>query len=96
MVAGPGVIPPVVIYQEQPKYPPLAEKLRATGLVEIEALIGVNGLVEEIRITRVEGRNVGFEKATEEAINKWRYKPATKNTVRVRMWIKIRVPFELR
>jgi TonB family protein len=96
VVAGQGVIPPVVIYKEQPKYPPVAEKMRTTGLVEAEVLIGVDGVVEEIRITKVEGGNVGFEKATEEAINKWRYKPATKNTVRVRMWIKIRVPFELR
>ena len=96
VVAGPGVIPPVVIYQEQPKYPPVAERLRTNGLVEAEALIGVNGLVEEIRITKVEGGNVGFENATEEAINKWRYKPATKNGVRVRTWILIRVPFELR
>ena len=96
VVVGPGVSPPVMIYQEQPKYPPVAERMRATGLVEAEALIGVDGLVEEIRITKVEGGNVGFEKATEEAINKWRYKPATKNGVRVRTWIKIRVPFELR
>jgi len=96
VVAGQGVTPPVVIYQEQPKYPPVAEKMRTTGLVEAEALIGVDGVVEEIRITKVEGGNVGFEEATEEAINKWRYKPATKNTVKVRMWIKIRVPFELR
>jgi len=96
VVVGPGVSPPVMIYQEQPKYPLMAERIRATGLVEAEALIGVDGLVEEIRITKVEGGNVGFEKATEEAINKWRYKPATKNGVRVRTWIKIRVPFELR
>ena len=96
MVMGPGVIPPVMIFQEQPKYPPVAEKMGATGVVEAEALIGVDGVVEEIRITRVEGRDIGFEKATEEAINKWRYKPATKNGVKVRTWIKIRVPFELR
>jgi TonB family protein len=96
VVVGPGVTPPMVIYQEQPKYPPVAERMHATGLVEAEALIGIDGVVEELRITRVEGRDIGFEKATEEAINKWRYKPATKNGVRVRTWIKIRVPFELR
>jgi outer membrane biosynthesis protein TonB len=42
----------------------------------------------------VEGRNVGFEKATEDAITTWRYKPATKDGVRVRMWVTIRVPFQ--
>jgi len=93
VVRGPGVIPPVVIYQEQPIYPAMAAKIRLPGLVEAEALIGINGSVEEIRITRVEGRNVGFEKATEDAITKWRYRPATKDGVKVRMWMTIRVPF---
>ena len=93
VVRGPGVVVPVVIYQEQPAYPPMAQRIRATGLVEAEALIGTDGSVEEVRITRVEGRNVGFEKATEDAIRKWRYKPATKDGIKVRMWITIRVPF---
>ena len=85
----------MVIYQEQPTYPLMAEKMRVSGLVEAEALVGVDGAVEEIRITRVEGRNVGFEKATQDAIEKWRYKPATKDGVKVRMWVTIRVPFRV-
>ena len=60
-----------------------------------EALVGIDGKVEEVRITRVEGRDFGFEKATEETIYKWRYKPATKKGVRVRVWVTIRVPFRL-
>jgi protein TonB len=95
VVQGPGVITPVVIYKEQPKYPAMAQKIRLPGLVEAEALIGIDGSVEEIRITRVEGRNVGFEKATEDAISKWRYRPATKDGVKVRMWVTIRVPFRV-
>ena len=67
----------------------------ATGVVAAEALVGIDGTVEEVRITRVEGRNLGFEKATEEAIYKWRYKPATKKGVKVRVWVTIRVPFRL-
>ena len=94
MVRGLGVSAPVAIYQEQPVYPPMARKQREKGLVEAEALVGIDGAVEEVRITRVEGRNVGFEKATEDAIRKWRYKPATKDGVKVRMWVTIRVPFQ--
>jgi protein TonB len=67
----------------------------ATGLVAAEALVGIDGTVEEVRITRVEGRDFGFEEATEEAIYKWRYKPATKKGIRVRVWVTIRVPFRL-
>jgi protein TonB len=95
VVPGPGVIPPVMIYREPPRYPPAAERMGATGLVAAEALVGIDGTVEEVRITRVEGRDFGFEAATEEAIYKWRYKPATKNGIRVRVWVTIRVPFRL-
>jgi TonB family protein len=95
LVPGPGVIPPVIIYREPPKYPPAAERMGATGVVAAEALVGIDGTVEEVRITRVEGREFGFEQATEKAIYKWRYKPATKKGVRVRVWVTIRVPFRL-
>jgi TonB family protein len=95
VVPGPGVIPPMMIYQEPPKYPPAAERMGATGLVAAEVLVGIDGTVEEVRITRVEGRDFGFEAATEEAIYKWRYKPATKNGIRVRVWVTLRVPCRL-
>ena len=95
VVPGLGVNPPVMIYREPPKYPPAAERMGASGVVAAEALVGINGVVEEVRITKVEGRNFGFEKATEEAIYKWRYKPATKGGVKVRVWVTIRVPFRL-
>jgi TonB family protein len=95
VVRGPGVVVPVVIFREEPEYPPMAETLRESGLVEAEALIGIDGSVEQVRITRVEGRNLGFEKATEDAIREWRYRPATKDGIRVRMWTTIRVPFNL-
>jgi protein TonB len=95
VVPGPGVTPPRMIYREPPKYPPAAERMGATGVVSAEALVGIDGIVEEVRITRVEGRDLGFEKATEEALSKWRYRPATKNGVKVRVWVTIRVPFRL-
>ena len=85
----------MIIYREPPKYPPAAERMGASGEVAAEALVGINGVVEEVRITKVEGRNFGFETTTEEAIYKWRYKPATKDGVKVRVWVTIRVPFRL-
>jgi TonB family protein len=95
VIPGPGVNPPEMISREPPKYPPAAERMGASGEVIAEALVGINGVVEDVRIIRVEGRNFGFETATEEAIYKWRYKPATKGGVKVRVWVAIRVPFRL-
>ena len=94
VVPGPGVSPPEIIYREPPKYPPAALRKGASGLVEAEALVGINGLVEEVRIIKVEGRSLGFEEAAEEAIFKGRYKPATKGGIKVRVWVSIRMPFK--
>ena len=71
----------------------MARQMKLTGVVDLKALVGIDGSVEEIRISNVSPKNVGFEDATEKAIKNWRYKPATKKGVKVRMWVSIRVPF---
>jgi len=93
---GAGVTGPVIISQVEPKYPPVARNLRVEGEVEARALIGIDGAVETVEIVSCSRPGVGFEKATEDAISEWRYKPATKNGVKVRMWVTIRVPFNFR
>ena len=70
--------------------------MQVDGLVDAEALVGINGEVEDVRIVNVSRKKVGFEEATETALMMWRYKPATKKGVKVRMWVPIRVPFRLR
>ena len=70
--------------------------MQVEGVVEAEALVGIDGGVEEVRIFNSSRKGVGFENATEEAIMKWRFKPATKRDVKVRMWVSIRIPFRLR
>jgi TonB family protein len=93
---GQDVIVPTVIHQEQPQYPAKARSMQVDGLVDAEALVGINGVVEDVRIVNVSRKKVGFEEATKNAVMKWRYKPATKKGVKVRMWVPIRVPFRLR
>jgi TonB family protein len=93
---GFGVIPPVVIHQVDPGYPPVAREMRLSGSVEAEALVGIDGTVEQVRIINVSRKGVGFEGATETAVLQWRYKAATKHGVRVRMWVRIQVPFRYR
>jgi TonB family protein len=93
---GAGVIVPAVIFREQPVYPSRAQAMQVEGVVEAEALVGIDGGVEEVRILSSSRKGVGFEAATEEAVMKWRFKPATKKGVKVRMWVAIRVPYRLR
>jgi protein TonB len=91
---GPGVVPPDPIHREAPEFPRKARIMEQSGSVEVEALVGTNGIIEEIRIVSVDNKGFGFEEATEAALKKWRYRPATKLGVKVRMWVTIRVPFK--
>jgi TonB family protein len=90
------VVAPVIIHRVEPEYPRVALQMRLGGSVEAEALVGIDGKVESVRIGSVSRGGVGFEKATEDAILQWRYKPATKNGVKVRVWVIIHVPFRYR
>jgi len=77
-------------------YPRAARSMRASGEVDLQALVGIDGTVEEVRVAEVSRRGVGFEKASEEAVRQWRYRPATKNGVKVRMWVHVHIPFRFR
>ncbi|HHQ48983.1 MAG TPA: energy transducer TonB, partial [Acidobacteria bacterium] len=93
--AGPGVKEPILIKQVKPEYPPLARRTKASGEVRLRALVGPDGSVEKVQILKVSRTGVGFEKAAERAVRQWRYRPATKRGVKVRMWIPIRIPFKV-
>jgi len=93
VAAGPGVTSPVLIKSVTPVYPPLARRAKASGEVRLRALVGTDGAVEKVEILKVSRTGVGFEKSAERAVSQWRYRPATKRGVKVRMWIPIRIPF---
>lgn len=93
---GPGVTAPVLLDQVTPQYPPVALQMRAGGVVTLDVLVGTRGTVEDVRVVEVTRKGMGFETSATEAVRQWRYKPATKNGVKVRMWLKVRVPFKAR
>ncbi len=93
VVPGPDVTAPVLLKRVAPTYPPVARKLKLDGEVRLRALVGTDGKVEDIQILKVSRQGVGFEKAAEQAVRQWVYRPATKRGVKVKMWIIVRVPF---
>jgi TonB family protein len=56
----------------QPVYPPIARQLKIEGAVEVEAVVGEDGLVESVNI--VSG-NPMLTKPAVEAIRKWKFTP---------------------
>ncbi len=61
-----------------PDYPPLARQMRVTGRVKIETTISADGHVTN---TRVIGGSPLLVSAALEAVKKWRFEPATKESV---------------
>jgi TonB family protein len=93
--AGPGVVAPVLLNRVNPVYPPIAQRAGIGGEVTAQILVGIDGKVEEVRNVEATKTGVGFERATEDAVRQWRYRPATKNGVKVRVWVRIKVNLTL-
>jgi protein TonB len=92
---GPGVVAPVLLHRVDPEYPPIAQRAGISGEVVAQLLVGIDGRIEDVQIVEVSQTGVGFEKATEDAVLQWRYRPATKNGVKVRAWVRITVNLSL-
>ncbi len=63
-----------------PDYPDLAKQMNVTGKVKIEATITADG---HVSATRVVGGSPLLVNAALEALRKWRYEPAPKETTEV-------------
>jgi serine/threonine-protein kinase len=91
----PAVTLPVFLSEQSPGYPPAARSLRREGSVLVEALVDERGSVRETKVVESAAAGVGFEDAAIRGVKSRRYRPATKNGVPVRIWIRIRVNFTL-
>ncbi|HKV12308.1 MAG TPA: TonB family protein, partial [Thermoanaerobaculia bacterium] len=92
---GPGVVQPQLVSFTNPEYPPVARKLRVEGVVVVSVLVDENGRVQDVRMVEPIKQKVGLNEAALAAARNARYRPATKEGVRVRMWTRLRIPFKL-
>lgn len=74
--AGGAIKPPTRIKDAQPIYPVLARSAKKEGVVIIEAIIGVDGKVEDARIIRSIPL---LDQAALDAVNAWEYTPTLLN-----------------
>jgi TonB family protein len=93
--AGPGVVPPELVSASKPEYPPLARRLQVQGVVVLYVLVDETGKVEDARLLEPIKQNVGINEAALSVARGARYRPATKDGVRVKMWTHLRIPFKL-
>jgi TonB family protein len=66
-----------IVSQVVPVYPELARKMRITGTVKVEALVGPNG---KLKSTQVIGGSPVLVKAAVDAIEKWKWVSAPQDS----------------
>ena len=89
-----GVTPPVAIETGAPAYPELARRAHMEGVVVLEAIIGADGSVRDVRVVR--GVSPLLDPAALEAVKRWRYRPASIDGRHVAVYLKVVLTFSLR
>lgn len=87
-------IAPVPVEQVQPETPPLAKIKKASAKVTLRVLVNHKGEVETVEVLSVNPpSNIGFDKASIDAVKKWKFQPAIKEGVKVKCWFVVRFSF---
>jgi len=80
--------------QFQPAYPTGQLRLEREGEVSVRVLVGTNGRVKQIEL--IDSPHLDFWTATrKQALNKWRFTPATKDGKPYESWMTLKVRFEI-
>jgi TonB family protein len=88
-------IPPVPIKTVEPVYPELATRMGIEGVVIVNALISEKGDVIETKVTKgIKGLGGLMDKASENAVKQWKFQPAVKGGVNVKVWKLINITFK--
>ena len=89
-------VPPRQIRTAEPVYPNTARNLRKEGLIMINVLISETGDVIQTAVIGGDRGSLGFDKAAENAVRKWKFSPAVKDGVPVRVWKPVTIGFKLK
>jgi TonB family protein len=94
-LSDPGVIAPVPTFTPQLSYPPIAQRQRLEGTVELNVLVDERGMVVDAQVVQGAGGKAGLNEGAIENVKKRKYRPATKDGVPVKVWVPVRVQFKL-
>ncbi|HEY2944779.1 MAG TPA: TonB family protein [Vicinamibacteria bacterium] len=78
-----GVRPPRRVSGETPRYPDEARHLRMSGSVLVEMIVTERGEPEQVRV--LESAGAVLDATVTEAISSWRFEPAVRDGVKVRV-----------
>src|SRR5271166_5252758 len=87
-----GVAQGLLVHQVKPQYPPLALQARIQGTVVLQAVIGKDGTVQDLRV--LSGHPM-LTTAAIDAVKQWRYRPYYLNNEPIEVDTQISVNFTL-
>jgi protein TonB len=88
-------VPPALIKRVDPKYPHQGFSMGVSGQVTVNALISETGNVVRTEILKGIKGGYGFEKSAETAVRLWKFRPAEKDGIPVRVWKAIDITFKM-
>jgi TonB family protein len=90
---GGEVTRPEKVSGDSPAYTEIARKARVTGVVIVEAVIDEQGNVTDTRVLK--GLPMGLDRTAVEAVETWKFKPATLDGRPVPVYFVVTVNFQL-
>jgi protein TonB len=91
---GEGTAAPKLLHEVKPEYPPSAMFAAAQGVVTLECVVGTDGGVTDIKVTRP--LHAALDEAAAAALAKWRFLPGTREGKAVAVRVDVEISFALR
>ncbi len=87
---------PAVLRTEPPRWTRMALNSRRRGVVILSARVDAKGRVTSVRVLRADDKGFGIPESASDAVKKYRFKPATKNGVKVSSDVTVAIPYSFR
>jgi len=90
---SPNTTRPTVVQKSAPEYTQEASEARLQGTVFLATIIGIDGIPSEIKV--VKGLGKGLDEKAVECLQKWRFKPGTRDGEPIPVKATVEINFRL-
>jgi TonB family protein len=90
-----GVTFPRAVWEVAPRYPIEAVRAGVHGVVRLEAIVGADGSVQDVRVVKSLDRNYGLDAEAVRAAKAWRFEPGLKDGTPVPIALTIEMTFAI-
>lgn len=84
---------PASLKETEVNWPRAALYSRRRGVIILQATVNSSGRVEEVKVLRADHDGFGIPEAAKEAVQKYAFKPGTKNGINVKTYATVTIPY---